>query len=207
MARGRHSQLLLVIPKLDVVAVMTGILRDSERYSTAELIDNISSAIKSDGPRPADPIAQSLLADAIHNAAMERPSTIGGTSKLAKDVSGRTYQFAYNLLHVKSFMLTFLDTDSSWVITTYTEKGDGPDHQFTGLVGLDGIYRKSPPALYGINAAKGRWINEHTFEMERRILGHSETQTWALDFHGDRVTVNFENTDGYKAELHGEIVE
>ena len=28
MARGRHSQLILIIPKLDIVAVMTGVLRD-----------------------------------------------------------------------------------------------------------------------------------------------------------------------------------
>jgi hypothetical protein len=78
------------------------------------------------------------------------------------------------------------------------------DSRFTGLVGLDGFYRRSPPAPYGINAARGRWTGEHTFVMERRILGHSEIQTWALTFVGDKVTVNFENTDGYKAELHGE---
>src|SRR5258708_22287672 len=35
MARGRHSQLILVIPRLDVVAVMTGILRDTEFYPAA----------------------------------------------------------------------------------------------------------------------------------------------------------------------------
>ena len=74
-------------------------------------------------------------------------------------------------------------------------------------MGLDGLYRKSPPAPYGINAVKGRWINEHTFAMERRILGRGEIQTWALNFDGDKVTVNFENTDGFKAELHGEIKE
>jgi hypothetical protein len=36
---------------------------------------------------------------------------------------------------------------------------------------LDGLYRRSPPAPYGINAARGRWTSEHTFVMERRILG------------------------------------
>jgi hypothetical protein len=71
-------------------------------------------------------------------------------------------------------------------------------------MGLEGIFRKSPPAFYGINAAKGRWLNEHTFALERRILGHSETQTWTLNFEGNEVTVTFENTDGSKAELHGE---
>ena len=87
------------------------------------------------------------------------------------------------------------------MITTY---GDNGNNRFTGLVGLDGLYRRSPPAPYGINATRGRWTSEHTFVMERRILGHSETQTWALTFDGDKVTVNFQNTDGFKAELHGE---
>jgi CubicO group peptidase (beta-lactamase class C family) len=207
MARGRHSQLILVIPKLDVVAVMTGILRDNEFYSTSGLIDDISNAVKSEKPLPADPIAKALMSNAIRNAAVERPSAIGGTPELAKEISGKTYQFADNVLHVRSFTLNFLDSDSSWVITTYPGKAYHPTDRFTGPIGLDGLYRKSPPALYGINAARGRWINEHTFEMERRILGHGETQIWALTFEGDKVTVNFEDTDGVKAELHGEMRE
>jgi hypothetical protein len=101
--------------------------------------------------------------------------------------------------------LNFFDSDSSWEITTDTGKPDRPTERFSGLMGLDGIFRKSPPAYYGINAAKGRWLNEHTFAIERRILGHGETQMWALTFDGDKVSVNFENTDGSKAELHGEL--
>jgi CubicO group peptidase (beta-lactamase class C family) len=205
MARGRHSQLILILPKLDVVAVMTGALRDTEFYSASGLIDDISNAVKSDASLPADPIAKALLATAIRQAATERPSAVGGTPELAKAVSGKTYQFNDNVLNVKSFTLNFLDSDSSWVITTYSRRADRPTERFTGLVGLDGLFRKSPPAPYGINAAKGRWINEHTFAMERRILGHGETQTWALTFDGDKVTVNFENTDGFKVELHGEL--
>jgi hypothetical protein len=36
-------------------------------------------------------------------------------------------------------------------------------------------------------------------------LGRSETQTWTLAFDGNKVNVSFENTDGTKAELHGEM--
>jgi hypothetical protein len=207
MARGRHSQLILVIPKWDIVAVMTGVLRDTEFYSISALIDDIAKAVKSDKPLPADPIAKTLLANAIHQAATEKPSAVGGMPELVKAVSGKTFQFTDNILRVKSFTLNFLDSDSSWVITTYTDKADRAPDRFTGLFGLDGIYRKSPPALYGINAAKGRWVNERTFVMERRILGRGEIQTWALAFDGDKVTVNFENTDGTKAELRGEMSE
>jgi CubicO group peptidase (beta-lactamase class C family) len=205
MARGRHSQLILVLPKLDVVAAMTGILRDDEFYPTSRLIDDISNSVKSDTPLPPDPIAKSLLAASIRQAATERPTAVAAAPELAKAISGKTFQFDDNVLHVKSFTLNFFDSDSSWEITTDSGKPDRPTERFSGLMGLDGVFRKSPPAFYGINAAKGRWLNEHTFAIERRILGHSETQTWTLAFDGDKVSVAFENTDGSKAELHGAL--
>jgi hypothetical protein len=204
MARGRHSQLILVLPKLDIVAAMTGILRDDEFYPTKRLIDDISNAVKSDQPLPPDAIAQSLLAGSIREAAREKPSAVGAIPELAKSISGNTYRLADNPMRIKTFTLNFFDSDSSWEITTDSRSPDRPIDRFSGLMGLDGFFRKSPPAFYGINAAKGRWRNDRTFELERRILGHSETQLWALTFDGDKVTVNFENTDGFKAELRGE---
>ena len=207
MARGRHSQMIVVLPKLDVVAVMSGILRDDEYYSVSRLVDDISSSVKSDMLLPPDPVAKSLLAASLRQAATERPSAVGGMPELAKAISGKTYQLDQNELRVKTFTLNFFDSDSSWEITTDTGKSDRPTERFSGLMGLDGIFRKSPPAYYGINAAKGRWLNEHTFAIERRILGHSETQIWALTFDGNKVSVAFENTDGSKAELHGEVKE
>jgi CubicO group peptidase (beta-lactamase class C family) len=207
MARGRHSQLIVVLPKLDVVAVMTGILRDDEYYSVSRLVDDISNSVKSDNPLPPDPIARALLAASLRQAASEKPSAVGGTPELAKAISGKTYQFDANVLHVKTFSLTFSDADPFWEITTETGNTDRPTQHFSGLLGLDGTFRRSPPAAYGINAVRGRWLNENTFSIERRILGHSETQTWALSFSGDEVKVNFENTDGLKAELHGGKIE
>jgi len=205
MARGRHSQLILVLPKLDIVAVMTGVLRDDEFYSTSRLINEIANSVKSDTPLPPDPIAKSLLAASIRQAATERPSAVGGIPELAKAISGKTLQFDTNELRIKTFTLNFFDSDSSWVITTESGRPDRPIDRFTGLMGLDGVFRKSPPAIYGINAAKGRWLNEHTFALERRILGRGETQAWAFTFDGNRVTLKFENTDGTTAELRGEV--
>lgn len=201
MALGRHSQSILVIPKLDVVIVMTGYLRENEFYSKSELIGTVSKAIKSDQPLPEDNLGRTLLANAIQQAAAEKQETIADTPELAKAISGKVYNFPDNKLHVKSFTLNFFDAEPSWVITTYDDRGDG---RFTGLLGLDGRYRKSPPAPYGINATRGRWTNDQTFVVERRILGRADLQTWALTFDGDKVVVNFENIDGLKVELHGE---
>jgi hypothetical protein len=204
MARGRHSQLVLIIPRLDVVAVMTGILQDTEFYPITELINDISNAVKSDDPLPADPPATASLANAIRQAATEKPGAISGTPDLAKTVSGKVYQLTDNVLRVKSFALNFLDPDPSWVATMYTGKPDRSTELSTGLFGVDGFYRKSV-APDGTSAARGRWLDERTFAMERRILGRGQVETYTFVFDGDKVTVNFENTDGFKAELRGEI--
>jgi hypothetical protein len=183
---------------------MTGILRDDQIYPKKRLIDDIVAAVKTDQPLPPDPVAQSQLATSILQAATERPSPLGETPELAKQISGKTYQLDSNTLKVKTFSLNLTDTDPSWVITTETGKPERPTAQFSGLLGLDGIFRKSPPAAYGINATKGRWVNERSFMVERRILGHSEVQFWTLTFDANKVDIHFENTDGTRAELHGE---
>ena len=203
MAQGRHSQLILVLPKLDIVAVMTGVMPDDESYPVRRLIDDISRSVKSDTPLPPDPVAQSVLAASIRAAATEKPSPIGDTPELAKAVSGKTWQLAKNGLDAKSFSLNLTGENPSWEIITHTGKPDNPTERFSGSLGLDGMFRKSP-AYYGTDAVKGRWINARTFAVERRILGNSETQLWTLAFDGNKVTVNYEDTDGTKLEMHGE---
>ncbi len=103
--------------------------------------------------------------------------------------------------------MNFFDTDSSWEVIANTGPTNAPIQRFSGLMGLDGISRKSSPTFYGVNAAKERWLSEHAFALERRILGHGETQTWTLSFEGNKAAVNLETTDGGKWELHGEMSE
>ncbi|MDB5654281.1 MAG: beta-lactamase [Tardiphaga sp.] len=203
MARGRHSQLIMVLPKLDIVVVTTGTLRDDEFYSSRRLIDDIAAAVKSDGALPDDAAAQSLLAAAIQNAAVERPSARGETPPLAAAISGKTYQFSNNNLHMQSFALNLVGADPSWQFSI-PALGDEPGRTFGGPLGLDGSFKKSTPTLHGIDAVKGRWVNTNTLEIERRILGHGETQVWRLAFADNKVIVNFENTDGFTSEIHGE---
>ena len=64
MALGRHSQVILVLPKLDVVAVLTGALKDGY-IPKPDVIDGIAEAIKSDGSLPPNAAAQALLAASI----------------------------------------------------------------------------------------------------------------------------------------------
>jgi hypothetical protein len=206
MARGRHSQLILVLPKLDVVAVMTGALKDGY-VPTVDLIDAVAGAAKSDAALPADSAAEARLAAAIEKAALQRASQMGATPDLAKAISGKSYRFGDNDLHVEALSLNLVDPNPSWEITTATQRQDRPTARLSGPIGLDGRFRKSVPASYGINAVKGSWIDDHTFVAERRILGHGDVDRWTLAFDGDKVDVKFESTDGFKTELHGEAQE
>ena len=88
---------------------------------------------------------------------------------------------------MKTFSLNLVGANPSWEITTATERLDRPNARFGGSIGLDGLFRKSS-APYGVNAVKGSWLDDHTFEVERRILGHGETQKWTLAFDGKKWT-------------------
>jgi CubicO group peptidase (beta-lactamase class C family) len=205
MARGRHSQLILVLPKLDVVAVMTGALKDGY-VPTKDLIDGIAGAVKSDASLPPDFTAQALLAASIQKAATERASAVGATPELAKTISGKSYRLGDNDLHVKAFTLNLVDPNPSWEYTIETQRLDRPTARLAGPIGLGGLFQKSSKR-YGVDAVKGSWLDDHTFQVERRILGHGETEKWTLAFDGekgDKVDVKFESSDGQNAELHGE---
>jgi CubicO group peptidase (beta-lactamase class C family) len=205
MALGRHSQIILVLPELDVVAVMTGVRKDNEYFPMTDLIDGIASAVKSGAPLPPDSAAQTLLAESIRQAATERASPVGATPELAKTISGKTYRLRDNALHAKTFSLNLVDPSPSWEYTIGTQRLDRPTAaRFAGPIGLDGLFRKSSSTTNGIDAVKGSWLDDHTFVVERRILGHADTQKWTLAFDGKKVDVNFESTDGAWVELHGE---
>lgn len=206
MALGLHSQMILVLPKLDIVAVLTGSMRKDEFYPSRRLIDDIAGAVRSDEALPEDPVAQTLLAAAIRAAAAPKPVAFAPTPPLAQEISGKTYRLADNTNKVTSFALNLTGDAPSWELTILTGKPE-ETRRLSGPLGLDGQFRNGPPVNYGMDAVRGRWTTGNTFVIDRRILGHSEMQTWTLAFEGKKVLINFENTDSYKTEMRGEVVE
>ncbi len=218
MALGRHSQIILVLPELDAVAVMTGVRKDDEYFPMIDLIDSIAGAVKPGSSLPPDAAAQTLLAEAIRKADTEQASPVGATPQLAKTISGKTYRFGDNALYAKTLSLNLVDPNPSWEYTVGpnpswehtigTQRLDRPTAvRFAGPIGLDGLFRKSESTTNGVDAVKGSWLDDHTFVVERRILGHADTQKWTLAFAGKKVDVTFESTDGAKLDLHGETDE
>jgi CubicO group peptidase (beta-lactamase class C family) len=202
LALGRHSQWILVLPKYDLVAAMTGYMPDDEYYPVGRLIDDIVGAVKSDDALPPDLIGESALAGSMGAAANERPLAVGGTSPLQETVS-RSYRLDENALHIITIELRLTGEDPMWVFATSSGKTGAVTRYFPGPLGLDGRFRLSAPNLSGIAAARGRWVSNSSLEVERRVLGSGVTQRWLLTFEASAVIIHFADTDGNQADMHG----
>jgi hypothetical protein len=51
---------------------------------------------------------------------------------------------------------------------------------------------------------KGRWLDEHAFEIERRTLGEDgRPRKWTLSFDGDKVSLRGKNYEGVDVAIDG----
>jgi len=190
MAVGYHCQLIMVFPDSDIVAVVTA----RNFCSFGKLADLILSAIKSEAPLPANPDAVHLLAQAIVDVALEKPSEVRPTSPLAAAISGKTYQFQDSPLGLKSLTLNLANPQPTYRI--FGRDPTGITIGIDGPIGLDGFYRKSGRTSLGVPAAKGSWVDDQTFVIDFQYIGLGEQRRWSLRFEGDKVTLSGKSKDG-----------
>jgi CubicO group peptidase (beta-lactamase class C family) len=204
-ASGKDGQLIMVFPDLDIVAVTTA--RKSIKFRT--LIDAVSSAVKSESALPSNPNAAEELANAITNAAVEKPTPVGPTPEMAAAISGKTYKFPDNDLRLKS--LTFELTDPRPHIETELSLRSpaGSSVTYDMPIGLDGLYRKGAPALDGlypghIPAAKGTWLNGQTFQIDTQDIGYGTQIKYVLSFNGEKLNIRRTDEEGWQVSVDGE---
>jgi CubicO group peptidase (beta-lactamase class C family) len=200
MAVGYHCQVIMVLPRLDIVAVMTA--RDF--CPLGRLADLISGAIKSETALPPDPAGTSLLANKIREISTEKATEVGVTPEIAAAISGRTYKFLSNALGVKSLALTLADPNPRYDLETYARDRTQPPLRFSGPIGFDGLYRKGEPTAAGVFATKGKWLNGSTLEIDRIAVGMDERQKWTLSFDGDRLHLVGKDRSGSEVSVDSE---
>ncbi|MFL5180568.1 MAG: serine hydrolase domain-containing protein [Microvirga sp.] len=206
MALGRHGQSIVVLPTLDIVAVLTGVIPDNERrYPVSALIDRIVAAVKSDQPLPPDPEGEAALGASLLKAASEKAAPVGPASDLLGEVSNKTWRFGDNDLRIRAIRLNLLGDSPTFELTIYSDKPGGREVVLSEPIGLDGRSRRKR-TNYAFVANKGRWQDNHTFVLERRFLGNGEMVFWSMKFEGEQLNLRFKNTDGYETELRGETV-
>ncbi len=208
-AVGFHRQLIIVLPKLDVVAVFTGAMRFSNAagvpgvpgYRLTEVIDRLEKAVKSETSLPEDPPSLALLADKTKEMTVEaRTQAAGASPPLAAAISGKVYRLQPNQLRFRSFSFTF-EKDAA----SYAYEFDG--QRFGGPIGLEGLHGIGGRRLYGQSAAKGRWLDDKTFQLEVQTLGNDDAGTVTCTFDGKSLSGRLSSLGGYKLEFQGEADE
>jgi len=209
MSVGFNRQLIAVMPGLDVAAAFTGAMRYSNAsgvpsipgYGLSAVLDRLKAAVKSDTALPEDPAALALLADKTKEVAQEaRSQSAGAPPPLAAAISGKIYRLQPNDLRLGSFSFTFSNGAASYAF-------DVKDQHYGGPIGLDGLYGIGGRRPYGKSAAKGRWLDDKTFQLESLTVGNDDASIATFTFDDKSLSSRFESLGGFKADLKGETGE
>ena len=204
-ASGFRGQRILVMPALDIVAVVTAAGGSSE----AEQVAMIAAAVKSDAPLPADAAADALLAGRVRDVAVEKPTPVREAPEIAKFVSGRVYRFSENPAGLKSPTLKLDGPDPSYAYTLKPRQPpDAAPQRIEGPIGLDGLYRTAAPKPDGtLPAAKGGWSYDGTFFALFEDIGGDDLRKLIFSFKDTSVDVTIIPKLGPSIALHGEAAQ
>ena len=198
MAVGFLHQLIIVLPEIDVVAVVTGRLH----YPFLPLIDRIAAAAVSRSPLAPDEVGVARLAERVRTAAVEERTRVGPASPLAAEVSGRTWKFAANLYGLSSLRLDLATSEPRYEVLF--ERAAGAPRRLGGPIGLDGLFRVQDDETGLPMAVKGRWLNDHVFELVSRSITEGLVTTATHDFRGREVDLSISSNGGFNARLTGQ---
>ena len=200
MAVGYHCQVIMVLPDLDVVAVMTA----RNFCPFRKIANDLSGAVKSEAALPSNLDAANLLANEINDIATEKRTEVGITPVIASAVSGKTFRFPDSALRIKSLSLSLTDSNPHYALEIYTHDATNSSIAIDGPLGLDGLYRKGKPTAFGVPAAKASWANQQTLVIDFQSLGLGEQRRWSLSFEGDKAHLGGKTRDGREVSVDGE---
>jgi CubicO group peptidase (beta-lactamase class C family) len=208
MLNGLHGQLITVFPDLDAVAVTTA----RENVRSGALIDGVTAAVKSEAALPPNPDAAVLLANAIKDAAVEKPSVVGPTPELASVISGKTYKFPDNELGLKTLTLFLTGPNPRVEYELSLKYPPNASVAYKAPIGLDGLFRLGSPTLVGVNpghipALKGTWLNGQTFEIDSEDLGQGRKIKYRFSFNDTKLHLHVAPEHDPEVSIDGERVD
>jgi CubicO group peptidase (beta-lactamase class C family) len=219
MAVGRHHQLIVVMPKLDIVAVVTGSQRfispssnvvSTPRYGFGTLVSYLAAAVTSDLAIAANQAAMAELAERVKAAAIEQPApvsaSVSGPPPMAKVVSGKTWRFAATdpLLRIKSLTLKLDDPQPSYEYELDGGPPGEPVGRFGGPIGFDGRFAVGGRLPYGPSAARGAWSADGaSFVLEVQALGNDDVARVTHVFGDKTIELSIESADWFREKVQG----
>lgn len=217
MSVGYHRQLVIVMPRLDIVVATTGSARflplagtpSRPRYGMETLVGHVAAAVTSEDPVAVDPAGAAALARSLAEAARETPSPVGSPPPaLARTISGKVWRFPDNPMNIKSVTCTLDGSDPSYSYDLRRQPPGITETRFGGPIGFDGRYRVGGRMLYGPSACRGAWQDDgKTLVFETQTLGNDDVVRATHVFTDRTVDITFETAGGFRARVRGEVEE
>jgi CubicO group peptidase (beta-lactamase class C family) len=192
-AVGRGGQRINVWPAKDLVLVFTG-----GGFEPGDLAPFILKALRSDQPLPENPAASTQLKARLAAASKPpAPQPVAKSPPIAAQISGKTFQLSTNALNLGTLMLHFHNSPEAQATLTW----DG--HRLTFPIGLDGVDRFSiNPIVHLPQAARARWLDDHTFLLTLDLVAAVNHYTLKLTFpeNANRLTATLTERTGLNEE-------
>ena len=199
MAVGLRNQLIVVLPKLDMVAVLTG----KTYYPVPSMIDLLEASVVSSRALPVNAQANTELSHSVRDAAKNKAIAVPPTPALAGQISGRSYRFERNAQGINTAMLDLASASPHYeIVFNSANPMNGPMHR-TGPVGLDGLFRTNDESAGPARAVRASWTDATTLAMESRALSDGVIARYTFHFADSAVDVEYSDSAGNKAQLHG----
>ena len=199
MAVGFLQQIIMVVPRLDLVVVVTG--KRSPRFGP--LIDLLEAACTSQQALPAAPGAHADLVRRVQEAATEKTFAAEPLSATAAAVSGRSYRFDRNALGLTALTLNLRAATPQYdMLFDGTGTATGVQ-RLAGPMGLDGAFRVNDPPSGPPLAVKASWTDAATLSMVSQWVTDGVVSSHTLRFDGNTVDIAYRDNTGTDLQLHG----
>ena len=199
MAVGFLQQIIMVLPKLDMVVVVSG--KKPPRFEP--LVDLLEASATSTLALPPNPTAHADLVRRVEEAATEKTTSVAVPSDMATTVGGRLYRFERNALGLDTLVLDLGDTDPRYEMRFGTNGPLDATLRFAGPIGLDGRFRTNGEASGPQLAVKASWADASTLSLVSQWLTDGVVATYTLRFAGNTVDVGYKDNSGVTTQLHG----
>jgi CubicO group peptidase (beta-lactamase class C family) len=199
MAVGFNRQIIMVLPDVGVVAAMTGRMN----YPIENVVDHLRRAVKSDSPLPANAEAAALLGTRIAQAGVEKAAEPSPAPPIAREISGKTYEFARNERGWKELTLHF-GNPGTYELVTYTSRTAPTTRRVSRPVGMEGRFL-STTSENPVVSSKAAWIDDNTLMLTARLPEEALTETYRVRFSGRRIEITLTDPAGNAQTLTGEM--
>ncbi|MDZ4698597.1 MAG: serine hydrolase [Rhodothermales bacterium] len=192
---GAFGQYMMVIPEHDAVIAITSGVRDMQQVMNL-VWDKLLPALESEALRES-PAAQAALTARLANLSV-KPAEGEATSKLARRVSGKRFEFPENEQGVQALAFDFRSKTPALTITTQAGESRIPFGLGDWAIGST-LFANGVEHFWGMSGvahasgASGGWISEDTFSLKLVLYETPFYSSLTFRFAGDDVTFSGEH--------------